>query len=158
MQKAENQPTKNTNQEQSWRDTIRQAAQDAKNYAAEVTKDYLAELKSARAEDEREEARRTADALRHAAAWIETAAKINEALDTKKDDEAARKVAGAIEDAGYKNAVTAWCCPITVALGKAAQEALTAATSTTPGTATINDEAGAAAALTRAYAQANRWG
>lgn len=142
----------------SWRDTIRQAAEAAKEYAKAVADDYADEWRQADEADRADAARRAASAFDQADDWYRTADKLIEALDDNPDDqEAAQAIKDEIKRASGTTQAD-WCCPIEDKLGKAATEALAEATASEAGYATTMDKARAAASLAEAYAEAVRWG
>lgn len=143
---------------QSWRKTIREAAEAAKDYAEAVANDYADDWRQAKEADRAEAARRAASAFQHASDWYRTADKIIEALDGNPDDKyAAMAIQGAIHQAGQTTQAD-WLCPIAEALGKAVTEALASATAGTVGTGDQDDKAQAAASLVKAYAETVTWG
>lgn len=142
----------------SWRDTLREAAEAAKEYAKAVADDYAKQWREAKAQDRQDAARRAADAFDQADDWYRTADKIAEAIDDDQDDShAAAEIKDEIERAGQTRQAD-WCCPIVDFLGRAATEALAEATASAAGYATTMDKASAAASLAAAYAEAVRWG
>jgi hypothetical protein len=144
--------------ESSWRKTIRQAAEAAKEYAKAVADDYADEWRQADEAERADAARRAASAFDQADDWYRTADKLIEALDDNQSDEDA---AQAIRDEINRASGTTqadWCCPIADELGKAATEALAEATASEAGYETTMNKASAAARLAEAYAEAVRWG
>lgn len=158
MNNQENQAPKTTTETPSWRDTIREAAKNAREYAQAVAEDYIAELNNANEEDRQGETERTADALRHAAAYYEIAAQLEAATKATEDEKAAKDVAWAIDRAGERETVTDWGCPIAATIGRAAREAITEATKGLTGEPGTSEAAATAANLAKAFAEANRWG
>lgn len=153
-----NQAPKNTTETPSWRDTIREAVKNAREYAQAVAEDYIAELNNANEEDRQGEAARTADALRHAAAYYELAAQLETATKVTEDEDAASDIARAISWAGERDTVADWGCPIAATIGRAAREAITEATKDLTGEPGTREAAATAASLAKAFAEANRWG
>ena len=142
----------------SWRDTIRQAAEAAKDYAKAVADDYANDWRQADEAGRKDAARRAASAFDHADGWYRIADKIIEAVDDDQDDEhAAAEIRNTIKEAGQTDQAD-WCCPIADLLGQAATEALASATAGTAGIGDTADKAHAAASLAEAYAEAVRWG
>lgn len=139
--------------ESSWRKTIRQAAEAAKEYAKAVADDYANDWHQADEANRAEAASRAADAFEQANDWYRTADKLTKALDDQDDQEAAEAIKDEIKRAGGTTQAD-WCCPIADELGKAATEALAEAIASETGYA----EASAAASLAQAYAEAVRWG
>lgn len=142
----------------SWRDTIRQAAEAAKDYAKAVADDYANDWRQADEAGRQDAARRAASAFDHADGWYRTADKLIEALDDNTDDQyAAEAIKDAIKEAGRTEQAD-WGCPIADSLGQAATEALASATAGTVGIGDTATKAHAAASLAEAYAEAVRWG
>lgn len=143
---------------QSWRATIRKAAEAAREYARATANYYADQYRDADDLNEQDAAREAAHAFDHASGWYRTADKIIEALDDNTND---RYAAGAIQEAIRQAGQTTqadWLCPIAEALGKAATEALASATAGTVGTGDQADKAEAAASLAKAYAETVTWG
>ena len=153
-----NKATATTTAQASWRDTIRKAAEAAKDYAKMVADDYADDWRHADEANRQDAARRAAGAFEHADDWYRIANKLTEAIDGSQDDKnAAQAIKEAINQAS-ETTVADWCCPIAEALGQAATEALASATAGTPGFGDTMDKASAAASLAEAYAKAVRWG
>ena len=153
-----NNQSKQEAQGTNWRDTIRQAAEAAKDYAKAVADDYADDWRQADEANRQEAARRAASAFDHADDGYRTADRLIGALDAYRDDkQAARAIKDTIEEAG-KTTQADWCCPIAESLGKAATEALASATAGTVGLGDTMDKARAAASLAQAYAEAATWG
>ena len=158
MTNQENNQAPKNQEAPSWRDTIREAAKNAREYAQAVAEDYIAELNKANDEDRQGETARTADALRHAAAYYEIAAQLEAATKNTEDEGAAKEIARAISWAGERDTVADWGCPIAATIGRAAREAITEATKGLTGEPGTSEAAATAASLAEAFAEANRWG
>lgn len=161
----------------SWRETIAQAAKNAREYAKR-TAEYYAEEHAAADEtnpDALQDAAESAEnAFAHAKEWYAISRELAEAAadetpaadgETESQKEwreaadakrAAERIHRAIAEATADAAD--WCCPITDELRKAAQEAMAEASKLTPGIGGGSDAAAAAAALAQAWADAAQWG
>lgn len=166
-----------TTETTSWRETIAQAAKNAREYAKRTAEYYADEHAAADETDAdalQDAAESAENAFAHAKEWYaisrelaeaaadETPAADGETESQKEWREAAdaKRAAERVRDAIAEATADAkdWCCPIENELRKAAQEAMAEASKLTPGVGGGSDAAAAAAAIAQAWAEAAQWG